>query len=433
MLLWIGFAVVTAAVVAVLVRPLMSQDREAATDDEANLAVYRHQLREIDSDLERGLITSGEAQAARTELGRRILRMADRVDPTAGELPVEKSHSAQQRNIVSRFAVYGAAALLPLVSIAVYLAVGAPELPGLPHAERLQAAKESRSVDELVGLVETRLRAKPDDGEGWDVIAPVYMRLQRFADATQAYASAIKYLGETERRLAGFAEAAVLANNGLIIPPARKAYERLAAMNPARPEPKFWLATAKEQDGDLAGARADLEAMIASAPADVPWRKLVETRIAELGAKIAGGNRSLSSTANVAAPSPDEAAKGTPASGASAAGTTTSGPLASSPSASGSMASGGTGPTAADVAAASQMTEVQRLGMINDMVSRLAKRLDANGADLEGWKRLAQAYKVLGRDGDARAALAKARHNFRDDAAALQSLDELASALGLKS
>lgn len=97
------------------------------------------------------------------------------------------------------------------------------------------------------------------------------------------------------------------------------------------------------------------------------------------------------------------------------------------------MASGGTGPTAADVAAASQMTEVQRLGMINDMVSRLAKRLDANGADLEGWKRLAQAYKVLGRDGDARAALAKARHNFRDDAAALQSLDELASALGLKS
>ncbi len=71
--------------------------------------------------------------------------------------------------------------------------------------------------------------------------------------------------------------------------------------------------------------------------------------------------------------------------------------------------------------------------MIARMVQGLAERLEKGGRDLDGWQRLARAYKVMGREADAKAAIAKARANFPGDAAAQTALDELARSLGLGS
>ena len=68
---------------------------------------------------------------------------------------------------------------------------------------------------------------------------------------------------------------------------------------------------------------------------------------------------------------------------------------------------------------------------INSMVDRLAARLKDNGKDLDGWMRLARAYKVLGREGDAVGAVASARQNFAGDQAALAEIDKSAASLGL--
>lgn len=66
------------------------------------------------------------------------------------------------------------------------------------------------------------------------------------------------------------------------------------------------------------------------------------------------------------------------------------------------------------------------------MVNRLADRLKDNGKDLEGWIRLARAYKVLGRENDALAALASARENFAGDRASLDEIDKSEQNLGLQ-
>ncbi len=77
------------------------------------------------------------------------------------------------------------------------------------------------------------------------------------------------------------------------------------------------------------------------------------------------------------------------------------------------------------------MSPEEREAFIASMVDRLATRLKENGKDLEGWIKLARAYKVLGRDSDAKGAIQSARENFAGDQASLAALDKSAESLGI--
>ncbi len=427
MILWIGFAVLTAGVIAFMGRPLFRPADTHSDSQSADLAVYRDQLLAIEAEREQGLLDDTEAEAARAELGRRLLRAADQgsqdepasANCDGGGSEGRRAAEAHRRRSAAilgagsgaRMLVYVAGLLIPLLSIGIYLVVGSPGLPGTPFANRLAESGPARSIDELVGLVEKRLQAHPEDGQGWEVIAPVYMKQQRYNDAARAFANAIRLNGETPSRVAGFAEALVLANNGLIVPDARRAYERLLKVDPERTEARFWLALAKEQDGDLAGGIADLEEILKSAPADAPWRSLVEGKLSEMRTALAGGSTGGGGSSSAA---PKITGMG---GGDSAPVQTQNAP----------------GPSAADVAVVKQMSTEERHAFISQMVDGLAARLAQNGKDLEGWKRLARAYKVMGRNEDAVKALADARRALAGDAAAIEAIEALAKDLGIGS
>ncbi|MEZ0302029.1 MAG: c-type cytochrome biogenesis protein CcmI [Hyphomicrobiaceae bacterium] len=379
MLLWIAFALMTAAALAAVLLPLARPARRDELDSGA-LAVYRHQLEEIEDERTRGLVDNGEAAGARVEVARRLLASADRMDAQSPPPPLPESKRAT--------VALATAAAIPLFTLALYLTHGSPGLPSFPATARTQMPIERAQISDLVAKVEARLREHPEDGDGWDVIAPVYYKLERFRDAANAYARAARLKGETVRRLAGLAESAVLAADGIVTEEARAAYERILALEPGRPEPRFWLALAKEQDGKLEPALSDYRALLSDAPADAPWRAAVESRIADVGRRIAGVDK------------PDPRAPG---------------------------------PSAEDIAAAEKLSPQDRTKMIAGMVDGLAERLRRDGRDLAGWQRLINAYAVLGRSQDARTALAEARKNFPADAAAQAALAALAKTLGLDS
>ncbi len=410
MLLWIGFAVLTAAVIFFVTRPITSSDVDACDAREADLAVYKDQLAEVESDLDRGLISADEAGSARAELARRLIRRAEQDDgvdlagadnttPGVGSSDARGSSAIGFRQKVA----FVAAAIVPLLAVGLYLTVGSPAMPGSPYAERMSVATEDASVEELVGKIEAELRQRPEDGKGWAVLAPVYMRMQRFDDAANAYAQTIRLLGETPQRLAGFAEATIVASDGLVPERARLAFERLLVLDPNHVEARFWLAQAKEQDGDKAGALQGYRTLLESAPADAPWKALVEKRIAEVGGEKPEGE--------------DAVAAG------------------EAPTVAGQSAGDGTndvpGPTAEDIAAAGEMSAGQRSEFINQMVTRLSERLKQDGRDAGGWTRLIRAYVVLGRKDDAVAALADAKRNFADDAVQMGEFEALSKSLGL--
>ncbi len=379
--LWIIFAALTALALAALLWPLL---RDGGGEGGGDVAVYADQLKELEAELARGQIEEREAEAARIEISRRLLAADERkqAEKRARRAP-GRGRLAEARILM------GAAIAVPALSLALYLSFGSPGLHDAPHAERMRAADSAETTPDgiarLVAQVEERLRAHPEDGLGWDVIAPVYARLGRFQDAAHAYRRANALLGETAGRLEGYGEARALADNGVVGENARKAFEGALKHDPDRPKSRFWLGVALEQDGRIAEAVAAWRALIANADERTPWRPFVEEQIAEAEAKLGKQPQA----AKPKEPGPEE------------------------------------------VAAAARMSADQRNAMINDMVEGLAGRLARNGNDLQGWLRLTRSYMVLGRRQQAREALETARANFEGDPKALAQLQSLKQELGL--
>ena len=400
MLLWTILALMTAAVAIVVLMPLLGR-KPVATAASPDVAVYRQQLAEVEAERERGVLGPAEAEAARIEISRRLLAAAERAaesDAAARGLlppPAEAPPSSPAAVATGAQRIFLAAAVsMPALALGLYVVQGQPHMPGFPIAERrAPPSLEGTRLAEAIALVEARLRQHPEDGQGWDVIAPIYLKLGRYDDAVDAFMRAIRLLGETAKRLSGFAEASILASNGIVGEAARRAYEKLAKADPTAIEPRFWLAVAKEQNGELAVSAADYRKLLADAPADAPWRAMVEERLAAVAAR--SGDKETKPPQG-SGPPPER------------------------------------GPSASEIEAAEKMSPEQRARLIEGMVAGLAERLKANGKDLAGWLRLVQAYAVLGRREDAISALASARQAFPADENALSELARLARTLGLE-
>jgi cytochrome c-type biogenesis protein CcmH len=388
-LLWVVLACLTAIVLLVLLRPLAGAGTADRSPEAFDAAVYRDQLNEIEADRARGLIGEEEAEAARVEIARRLL---------AADSKAHASDRAKSDGARAKAAMIAIGAALPFLALGLYLTYGSPRLPDQPLAARLQDPASDRNLEALVARVEARLREHPEEGEGWEVIAPVYMGWRRYGDAAQAYAQAIRLLGPSAKRLSGQGQALVLANNGVVTEDARHALERAVELDPTLIEPRIPLAIAKEQDGQFQAAIEDWRALLSKADGDAPWRELVEKRIAAAEAHFAGKPM-------------NEAGTPTPLNGAQSQ----------------------NGPSASGIAAAQNVSPAARQAMVEQMVQGLAARLDQDGSDLPGWLKLVRAYSVLDRKDDALKALQRAKSQFSGNTQAIEQLDRLAAELGLKS
>ena len=279
MLVWFVLAALTAIVLFVLLRPLMAARDEARVAESFDAAIYRDQLNEIESDRARGLIGETEAEAARIEIARRLLaadekaRDADRAKTTGG---------------IAKAAILIVGAALPVLSLGLYLTYGSPRLPDQPLAARLQDPVNEQNIEALVAKVEARLRENPEEGEGWEAIAPIYLRWGRYNEAAEAYARAVALLGPSAKLLSGQGQAIVLANDGLVTPQARQALEEALKRDGTLIEPRILIAIAKEQDGQFKEAIDDWRALLANAKDDEPWRAMVEKRMQAAEAHLAG-------------------------------------------------------------------------------------------------------------------------------------------------
>src|SRR5262249_13735937 len=160
------------------------------------------------------------AEAARVEISRRLLAAAEPSD-TAGAA-AEPARKPEHR----RVAAIAALIVLALGPLGFYLALGSPNIPGEPAFARAKTPQGHESIASLVSQVETHLAANPNDGAGWEVIAPVYSRLGRLDDAVKARQKALTLNGETATREADLGEAETAAANGVVTAQAKAAFDR---------------------------------------------------------------------------------------------------------------------------------------------------------------------------------------------------------------
>jgi cytochrome c-type biogenesis protein CcmH len=373
MLFWILVAALTAAVASILLYPLLRGAKAAEDTRAGEAAVYRDQLRELDRDLAGGLISSGEAEYARAEIGRRLIAVSN-AEPAPGRM------ATRHHRFTEAFVLL----ILPVLGLCLYLTMGRPDLPSQPLEARLENPGNDMAI--LVAKAERHLAQQPDDGKGWDVLAPIYFNMMRVADAETAYRNAIRLLGPSPARLDGLAESLMAVSNGVVTEDVTKVLQQSLALEPQNPRARFYIALSLEQAGKPDEARTAFESLAKQSPADAPWLPLVNEHIAK----------------NSGAPVAAEANAQSPANS-----------------------------TQADVAATENMSAGDRQQMIQGMVESLDAKLAENPNNFEGWMRLVRSYAVLNDKDRAKGALKRGLAAFPADGEQGRQLLALAHELGI--
>ncbi|MGO4572791.1 c-type cytochrome biogenesis protein CcmI [Microvirga sp. 2TAF3] len=361
MVIWVILMAMTALAVMAVLWPL-SRHYAVSGQTDPNTQFYREQIAEIERDRERGALLPNEAEAAKAEAGRRLLRansMKDVETFAVGE------PALRRRRAVSTLAL----SVLPIVALAVYGAYGSPHLLSEPPGAQLQRQADKTDFGSAITQIETHLAKNPQDGRGWDVLAPVYLRMGRTDDAIKAYESALRYLGRDAVRLANYGEALVIARDGMVSAEAQAAFQEALDLDKSSAKARLYLARAAEQDGQIEKAKSEYQAILSASPPDAPWVSLVREQIARLDGK-------QPATAEAAEPQPSTDA-------------------------------------------------------IARMVSGLAARLETQGGSAEEWARLMRSYTVLGQRDKAVAAAKRARAALTQDEAGLRTIDAMAQELRL--
>lgn len=385
---WLVSALLTFVAILIVMLPLTRKNTAPVAQGEEDRSVYIQQLKEVDADLARGLLDEQSAEQARLEISRRILQN-DRhsTDAAVAGGSIANSQQAYLLSRNTRWAIILILLFIPGASWGLYAYTGTPDLPSQPLAERKTNNIQDKSAADLIAQAEAHLAQSPEDGRGWAILAPIYLRLGRVDDAINAYRKALEYLGDDADRLIGLAEALIVKANGQVTFEALALFEKAGKLSPTDLRPPLMQVRALMQAGKRDEAIGVLQKMLDTAPENAPWRTDIEQTIAN-----------LKTNNTEAAPNTQPQVQQS-------------------------------GPTAADVDAASQLDEQGRKDMIRSMVDGLAEKLRENPADAAGWKRLLRAYAVLGERDNALEALRNAAKALSE--ADMHKLDQTAAQLGL--
>jgi cytochrome c-type biogenesis protein CcmH len=371
-MIWLVIALLTGVAVFSILWPL-SRPAPQPREDAADVAFYRAQIAEIDAELLRGALDEPQAQAAKALAARRLLAAA----------PDEVA--VQDTPRLRRVAAILALVLIPAVALGLYRKIGNPELPDMPLEARLRSKPATTDIAVAVAKIEAHLAAHPEDGQAYEVVAPVYLSMGRYDDAVRAREEALKLLGPTPERYVRYAEALSYSADGLVSPEAEIQIDQALKLDPKFMEARYFQGLAAAQHDEKEAARKIWSDMIAELPEGSKVRAAVAEKIAMLDAPDTGE------------------------------------PSGAAPQAA--------APQQAQAPAAARPDPQQE--MINAMVARLAQRLATKGGDAEEWMRLIRAYKVLNESSKAEGALVDARKALASDAAGQGKLTELAQELGL--
>lgn len=351
--------VLLVATLAAIALPLLSGAHALPTRGQYDRAVYRDQLREVERDLARGVLSPAEAGAARLEIQRRLLAAdGSGTAPTPG-----LARSPGLAVAAGLFVVLGAGGL--------YWRLGQPMLPDVPFVDRPATQADTApaagapaqpaphtDMKEAAARLEQKLAADPSNATGWVLYARTESMLGDWAKAADAYKHAIALGQKGGDVMAGYGEMQVMAADGIVSPAAHDAFVAALAADGSNGVARYYLALADGQAGDEHKAIAAWLELAGGLPEDSPMRAEIARRIVE-AAKSGGFD---------APPMP----KGLP-------------PEAAGP-----------GPTPEQMEAAAAMPPAERDKMISGMIEKLADKLKAAPNDLEGWLRLAGAYAVQG-------------------------------------
>ncbi len=263
------FSLMVGGAVMAVLWPL-SHVTVAPVSGQLDVDFYRQRLTEIDEDLARGLIRDSEAEAARTEAARRILALRPDAEDVAGQ---PKSHRGKAALLVL--------IAIPLLSLGLYGLWGNPDQPDMPFAGRpaVPSVSNASGMAGVISKIETHLATHPDDMQGWDLIAPIYMATGQFDDAVKAYTALLRGTPPTAARFEALGEALVAQADGVVTTDAAGVFAKALALDGTARSARFYSALALEQDGRTDEAAKAYRALLSELEAGSEAAQTVQGRI----------------------------------------------------------------------------------------------------------------------------------------------------------
>jgi len=352
---WLPLVLLSLVAALLIAAPIIRKVRPALPREDYDLQVYRDQLRELEEDKERGLLSADQENSARLEIDRRLLGVSKTGYRKHGNLPL------WQTALILAISV-------PAVSLSLYWWQGTPGALDQPLSERVDLVDpvQSREILALIAEQQAALAEDPANAEAWILLGRGYLVSGRFTDAADAFQRAID-LGEdgADTQMELF-EALLNQTGGTITATSQRALSAALAADPLHPAVRFYQGVGRAQAGQMQEAFDIWFALAAETPPDAPW-------MAPLRRQLEGAAEELGINLEAVLPPP-------PGAGIAA------------------------------------MNPEEQKALIENMVGNLAARLEENPNDPEGWMRLAQSYGVLGRLEDAVIAIGRAAALRPDDA-----------------
>lgn len=282
-MIWLVFGALTLGAIAVVVQPLLS--RRGGRSEASEVAVYREQLKEIDNDLERGLISPSEADAARAEIKRRILAAPSQLSQLLPDAPLRNGAIASAGIGVVGFCVM------------IYLALGNPDVPSRPYdaqsvavAQRaVQEAREKalvRQVEAMIAGFELRVKENPSDAKTWRLLGWTFLQVGRVKQGVDALARAVAIDPKSADLQSQYGEALVRAAEGQVTAEARKAFDAALALDAKDARARFHRGLTLVQSGKENEALAIWAQIIRDGPKDAAWMASVRAQAHALAVKL---------------------------------------------------------------------------------------------------------------------------------------------------
>jgi len=313
--LWITVVLLLLATLLCLIPPLLRRAPTEQPASEANVrAFYLAQREQLRRDMDNGSLTAAAGMRAEEELQRDLLQDLDlrrgRGAPWAG----------QRAGIMAACLL---TVLIPVAAVMLYGQLGNPRAaasasagqPAEPHA-----ADTGNDMTLAINALAQRLRAAPDDADGWYMLARSYETLARYTDAVAAYQQVLRLVPGQPAVLADLADALLSANQGNPDEASIAAVAQALAAQPDQPKALALAGMMALRRGDAAEALAHWERLQAQLPPDSEAARQIQSNIAQARnmAAAPAGTPAVASTASPPGAAP-AAASTPPAAGAAPA------------------------------------------------------------------------------------------------------------------
>lgn len=387
-------AVGLAAVVAYVLIGALRRVPATSNSAEADMAVYRDQLAEIERDLTRGTIGAEEAERLRAEVGKRVIE-ADKAR-AAGSVAAGRSPTAAIIAVILAVVVPG--------GLAAYWGLGAPGYPDMALEPRLaeldegirnrpsqeaELATQGRARDAALDETLTRELETVTDPEVLRERFRQHFEAGEMQAAVRVQERLLTLQGEAtgSNDHANLALALVAEAQGYVSPEAEAELRQALQRDMSNELARYLVGEMFLQGGRYDQAFRFWRPLAEAGDPAAPWTASIRERIGQV-AELAG--------VRFDAPAAD-----------------------------------GTGPTSGDMAAAAEMTPEERQAMIEGMVGQLSDRLATEGGDVEDWNRLIRSLAVLERLDEAQKIYDEAKVRFEGRPAELSFLRLAAVETGL--